>query len=56
MGAMGTQFKQLLQKTSHRISERNNQPYPLVMNRIRTKIVSVLMKQNAKAILSAIDL
>ena len=56
MGALGNKFKNILQKLAERISLRKNQPYNVTMNRIRTKIISILMKENAKMMLSSITM
>ena len=53
---MGNSFKLIIQQLAGRISVRKNKPYSIVVNRIRSKIIAVLMKQNAIMILSSITL
>ena len=50
LGAMGNNFKKLIQEIARKISIRTNVKYPLVVNRIRTKIFSSLMKSNIEMI------
>ena len=54
MGAMGNTFKNILQIIADRIATRRNQPYSIVMNRIRTRLIAILMKYNCNMILSSI--
>ena len=56
MGGIGNSFKKCMQQIADKIALRKNQPYGIVINRLRAKIIAVLMKQNAKMILSAIEL
>ena len=54
MGAMGNTFKNILQIIADRIATRRNKQYPIVMNRIRTRLSAILMKHNCNMVLSSI--
>ena len=54
MGAMGPCFKKMIQDIAHRISERKNKPFSIILNRIRTRIIAILMKYNSSMIFSCI--
>ena len=56
MGGFGYEFKKSMQQLSDKLSIRKNQPYSIIINRIRAKIIAVLMKQNVNMILSSIPL
>ena len=56
MGAMGDEFKRVLQKLVDRIATRKNKKYSIIMNQIRTKIIANLMKLNAVMVLTSIIL
>ena len=56
MGGMGMETKALLQKFATRLSSRKNIPYPMMINRLRSRIVSKLIQCNTRMILNSITL
>ena len=53
MGGLGDKFKYVLQNMAHKIGTMKKIKYQVMMNRIRKKIIAILMKQNAKMIISS---
>ena len=53
MGGMGDRFKFVLQNLADKIGTINKISYPVMINRIRKKIIAILMKCNAKMIISS---
>ena len=53
MGGMGDRFKFALQNLAHKIATINEIAHSVMMNRIRNKIIAVLMKYNAKMVISS---
>ena len=56
MGGIGGDMKRILQKAADRIAIRTNKVYSIIMNQLRKKMVSILMKMNAKMILTSLML
>ena len=54
VGVIGPIFKKMLQDTANRVEERKSKPFALIMNQIRTRKMSILMKHNSDMILSCI--
>ena len=53
MGGIGTQFRRVLGTLADAVSVRTNTPYPVVMERVRMKVVSTLMQCNCEMIMSS---
>ena len=53
LGGMGDRFKFVLQNLANKIATMKKIKYQVMMNRIRKQIIAVLMKQNAKMIISS---
>ena len=49
-------MKKVTQTLAAKIAARTNKDYPLIINRIRTQIVSTMMKHNAIMIESSIEI
>ena len=56
MGAMGVEFKRMLQQMADRIATRKNITYSRMMNRMRIKLTSYLMKKNAEMITASLTM
>ena len=56
MGAMGVDFKRMLQQLADRIATRKNISYGRMMNRMRVQLTSYLMKKNAEMIMASLTL
>ena len=53
MGGLGDRFKYVLQNIAHTVGTMKKIKYPIMMNRIRKRLIAILMKQNAKMIISS---
>ena len=56
MGAMGKFFKTFTQQIAKKIQARTNIPYTIIINRIRTRITSKLIKHNVNMIRESFNL
>ena len=54
MGAVGPEFRRTLQKLARVIGFKKKKKYENVMNQIRKKLIAVLMRENAKLIISSL--
>ena len=55
-GGIGHQFRQVIHQMAGKISTRKEIELPIMINRIRSNVIAMLMKHNAKMVISSMDL
>ena len=53
MGAIGPEFKKVLQRLADALSLRTNIPYSIMMQRIRSNVVAEMMRYNVDMMISS---
>ena len=56
IGGLGICFKECIQLIADGIAIKKNQPYGIVINRMRSKLIAIMMRENARTILSTMAL